>query len=406
LANEKKVCGRVCMLVHAYYPGDLRVRREAEALAEAGFEVHVVCIRQNSRINNTREPSNEIVRKVHVHRLPLTKKRGSKLRYFFEYAATTLLGLWKLAILHLRKRFDVVHIHNMPDILVVAGLIPKWTGAVLVLDVHDPMNELFQENYHFSKSNLMIRMLILQEWVSYRMANYLITVNNSMAENVAMKRRCAKEVIKVVHNFPDLNLFPIREDRKQWPFNRDTVVFLYSGTVTEHYRLDIAVRAFAIVSRTIPGIKFQILGEGNRLDEVHTLAKGLGINDRVEHLPPVDAETVKKVMANADVGISTHQSGVFGDLYFSTKIIEFMTQGLPVISSRTYTIEKYIPEDSIFYFEPEQAEDLAKQIIFMLNNPGLVLQKIENSKSLLSKYTWQEEKIRFISYYNQIVSRS
>ncbi len=386
------------MLVHGHYPNDTRVRRQAECLAEGGFEVYVVALKEK-----TRQPRFEVINEVFVYRMPLRKKRGNKIRYFFEFTVMTLFSIWKLAFLHLKKKFDVIHVNNMPDFLIIAGLIPRLTGAVLVLDVHDPMSELFQETYQVNETHLMIRLLKWQEWISYRLANHLVTVNDPMAENVAKKRGCPKETVKIVHNFPDLKVFPICEDKTNWPNNRKSFVLLYSGTVTEHYRLDIAVRAIAKVSQDIPNIRFRILGRGSSLQRVLDLAKDLGISDKVEHLESVDIDMVKNIIVEADVGISTHQSGVFGNLYFSTKIIEFMTQGLPVISSRTLTIEKYIPEDSIFYFEPEQVEDLAKQILLVHNNPAIVLEKIRNSKKLLSRYNWEEESRRFLALYGDLM---
>lgn len=397
---------RICMIVHGQYLSDARVRRQAECLAEAGLEIHVVCSRSGSSSKGNSEPTYEVVNDVHIHRIPLNKKRGSKPRYFFEYAFMTLFGVWKIASLHLRNKFDVVHIHNMPDLLILSGLIPKWTGSVLVLDIHDPMSELFQENYHLDGSDTIIRLLELQERFCYGLADRLVTVSIPMAENVAKKSGCALDSVKVIHNYPDLKAFPINEDRRQWPLNKEKIVFIYSGTVTEHYKLDIAVKALAIALREIPNIRFQILGEGNRLEQVLSTARDLGIGDKVEMLPPVKIHEVKNIMANADIGISTHQAGVFGDLYFSTKIIEFMTQGLPVISSRTYTIDKYIPDDSIFYFEPENVEDLAKQIIYICNNPDVVLEKIKNSRKLISQYSWQEEKKRYLSFYQELINSS
>lgn len=402
MESRRKMFGRVGVIVHNYYLLDTRVRRQAECLADMGLEVHVVCGRRESPVKGFCEPPFEIVNGVHIHRVPLSKKRGNKLRYIFEYVAMTIFALWKLTLLHMKKKFDVVHIHNMPDLLVVAGLISKVTGATLVLDIHDPMSELFQQKNRVNGLHPMIRALKFQERLCYRLADHLVTVTHNMAENVAEKRGCQVESVKVVHNFPDLISFPIREEKKKWPMNGDGIVFLFSGTVTGQYRLDITVRAIAIASQSIPNIRFQILGGGDSLEEVLALAEDLGIGDRVEHIPPVHVDMVKNVMANVDVGISTHQSGVFGDLQFPTKIVEFMTQGLPVISSRTYTIEQYIPEDSIFYFEPGEIGDLVNQIILMYNEPGLVLQKINNSKKLLSKYTWQEEKRSFTSFYGEL----
>lgn len=404
--DDRKAPGSVGMLVHACYLRDARVRRQAEYLADVGFDIHVVSAKSASRTNGCQEPNYEIVNKVHIHRLPLRKKRGSKLRYVFEFVSMTILGAWKITQLHLRKKFKVIHIHNMPDFLVVAGLISRWLGAHLVLDIHDPMSELFQQTYNMKESNPMIKVIKLQERLGYKLAESLLTVSMPMAENIAQKAGCATEAVRVLHNFPNLKLFPVHEHQKPWPYNSDDIVFLYSGTVTEHYRLDIAVRGFAIASQTIPNIKFQILGDGNRLQEVLDLARSLGIGDKVELLQSVSQDKVKDVMRKVDVGITTHDSGVFGDLYFSTKIIEFMTQGLPVISSRTYTIEKYIPEDSIFYFEPGNAEDLAKQILLVCTDPAIVREKIGKSKELLSKYTWQNEQERFLSYYEELVGQS
>jgi len=401
--DKRKVLGSVGMLVHACYLRDARVRRQAEFLADEGFDVHVVSAKSASRTNGCVEPNYEIVNKVHIHRLPLRKKRGSKLRYVFEFVSMTILGAWKITLLHLRKKFKVVHIHNMPDFLVVAGLISRWLGAHLVLDIHDPMSELFQQTYDMKESHPMIKVIKLQERLGYKLAESLLTVSIPMAENIAKKRGCAVDTIRVLHNFPNLKLFPVHERQKPWPYNSNNIVFLYSGTVTEHYRLDTAIRAFAMVSRQIPNIRFQILGDGNRLQEVLVLARSLGIGDKVELLQSVSQDKVKDVMRKVDVGITTHDSGVFGDLYFSTKIIEFMTQGLPVISSRTHTIDKYIPEDSIVYFVPGNAEDLAKQIIRVCTNHEFVREKISNSRKLLAKYTWQGEQGKFLTFYEEIM---
>lgn len=396
--KRKKLVG---MLLHAYYLRDARVQREAECLAEAGYDVHVVSCKQSPQ-----DPPYEMVKGVHIYRVPLVKKRGGKIRYIFEYTALAVLGLLKLARLHLRNRFDVVHIHNMPDFLVIAGMIPRCNGAELVLDIHDPMSELFQETYHLEESRLFIAALRVQESVSYRLAPRLVTVSLPMAENVARKRGCESGAIRVIHNYPDMGKFPIRQDRGKWPYSKEGLVFLYSGTVTEHYRLDIAVRAIAEVSRTIPGVRLLILGDGNRLREVLALAEELGIGDRVEHLKAVKQEHVKDVMAAADVGISTHQGGPFGDLYFSNKILEFMTQGLPAISSRTYTVERYIPEDVIFYFEPERVDDLADKIIRMHNDPDAVVDKIRRARTFVRGYTWQKEKDKLLSFYDELMTRN
>lgn len=390
------------MLVHGYYLNDVRVRREAETLAEAGYKIEIVCLREPKQPGKQQEPNKEKVNNVLIHRLPLTRKRGKTLRYLYEYLVLTILGTWKLICLHFKKPFQVIHIHNMPDILVLAGLIPKWTGAKLLLDIHDPMPELYKLKNNIMQNRWIVKTLRWQEKFSCGLAHHIISVNETMRENLERKRIPSKKIF-ILNNFPDTKYLPIKDDITCWPRHNNGFVLFYAGTITEHYRLDIAIEALALALRDIPGIKLRILGVGNELDRVLQLAHNLGVKNYVEYLEPVPFDKMRNMMEDADVGISAHQGGAFGDLYFSTKILEYLTQGLPVISSRTKTILRYIPEDTVFYFEPENAEDMAKQIIQIWSEPDLVRKKMKNAKRLLHKYIWETEKYKLINFYQELL---
>jgi hypothetical protein len=47
-----------------------------------------------------------------------------------------------LAFRSLTWRYNLVHVHNMPDVLVFEAFIPRVCGARVILDLHDPMPEL------------------------------------------------------------------------------------------------------------------------------------------------------------------------------------------------------------------------------------------------------------------------
>ena len=389
------------MLVHSYYLADVRVRREAEALVEAGYRVEVVCLRAPKQPGKQLEPYEEKVNNVHIHRLPITRKRGKMFRYLYEYLGLIVLGACKLLLLHFKSPFQVVHIHNMPDLLVLAGLIPKWMGAKLLLDVHDPMAELYISKHHIRQNSWIVKALKWQEKFSCWLANRVISVSESMRESLE-SRGIQPEKIFILHNFPDTRYLPIKDDITRWPRHKDGLILLYAGTITKHYRLDVAIEALALVIKDMPWIKLRILGDGNELNRVLKLAHNLGVRRYVEHLRPVNIDRLRDVIVDADVGISSHQGGIFGDLYFATKILDYLTQGLPVISSRTKTIRGYVPEDAVFYFESENAKDMAKQIIKIWNEPNLVRRKMEKAKMLLRRYTWQKEKYKLINFYQEL----
>ena len=221
---------RVAMLVHTCYLRDPRVRREAEALAERGAEIHVIALSEQK--NGVPEPAEATINGVHLHRLPISRKRGGTLRYVTEYLAVGVLGALKLARLQWESKIAVVHVHNMPDILVLAAIVPRICGSKLVLDVHDPMPELFMTWHNCGPNKLIVRMLRLQEKISCRLADWVISVNESMRENLRAKGVKDKKIF-IVHNFPDVKLFPMRDAAASWPRSRSELVLLYCGTVTE-----------------------------------------------------------------------------------------------------------------------------------------------------------------------------
>ena len=389
------------MLAHTYYLRDPRVRREAEALAANGFEVHVVCLSEKKRNGSEFEPHLSTVNGVRIHRLPVTRRRGNSLRYFYEYLLVGVLGALRLARLHFQARLGVVHVHNMPDILVLAAAIPRLTGSKVVLDVHDPMPELYMSWNHRAGS-LLVRLLRIQEKISHAFADRIISVNESMRENLHAKG-VADDKIFIVNNFPDERLFPVCDIPESWPRSRDSLVLLYCGTVTEHYELGLAVKALAKLRGEIP-VKLRIVGDGNKLTEVLSLASRLGVADAVEHIGSVPIEKVRDEMRSADIGISCHRAGVFGDLYFSTKIVEYLTQGLPVLSPRTYTINKYLSDDIVFYFAPGDDAALVDRLRFMWNHPEEVVRRLEQARQLVPRLSWQTESAKFLAFYADLVN--
>ena len=389
------------MLAHTYYLRDPRVRREAEALTANGLEVHVICLSEERNARGEREARHAIVNGVQIHRLPISRRRGGPLSYFLEYFSVGILGGLVLAWLHWRARLSVVHVHNMPDLLVLAAIIPRLGGSKVVLDVHDPMPELYM-SWNHRPGSLLVRLLRMQERISHGFAHRIISVNESMRENLQAKGVIG-EKISIVNNFPDERLFPLCDAPTSWPRSADRLVLLYCGTVTEHYDLGLAVRAMARLKGEIP-VKLRILGEGNRLREVFILASTLGVANSVEHLGRVPIDRVREEMRRADAGISCHRAGVFGDLYFSTKIVEYLTQGLPVLSPRTYTISKYLPDDSLFYFQPGSDAALAECLRFMWHNPAEVLKRLAEVRQLLPRLSWQAEKDKLLTFYADLTN--
>src|SRR5947207_15576037 len=105
---------------------------------------------------NEREPWHENVNGVNVSRVPLRRYRGGKLAYVGQYSAFILISFVYLTIRPLRKRYDFIHVHKMPNVLVFAAAAAKARGSKLILDLHDPMPELMQTIFKLSPESLRV----------------------------------------------------------------------------------------------------------------------------------------------------------------------------------------------------------------------------------------------------------
>ena len=133
----------VLMIVYTDYLLDARVRREAETLASLDeFAVSVLALTQQAK------PRNFIVESVHLYEVNEKKYDGkSKLKYLFSYFKFLLLSFLVCTRRFLQGKVDLVHVHNMPDFLVLAGIIPRCFKKKLILDIHDSMPETYSTKF-------------------------------------------------------------------------------------------------------------------------------------------------------------------------------------------------------------------------------------------------------------------
>src|SRR5258708_22869648 len=125
---------RMALIAKTGYEWDARDRRAVEALVELG-QLVVVFVSSSDGVKHV--ASNENIR---IYRLRMRKERRTGVgRYVFEYGGFFAWSFILLSTLHVWRRYRVVYANNMPNFIVFAGLVPKMTGARIILDVHDPM---------------------------------------------------------------------------------------------------------------------------------------------------------------------------------------------------------------------------------------------------------------------------
>ncbi len=384
---------KCCLVVYSDYVTDTRVIREAEALAvRRDYTVDVICLRGD------RSGKSTVRRGVHVIPLRMDRYRGTHMiRFFVSYAHFFIRAFLYLSWHHIRKRYDIVQVHNIPDCLVFAALLPKWMGARIILDVRDPMPEGFMVKFGVSVRHPITRIILFQEQASFRFADEILCVSEQH-KRLFVKHGTPESKFTVLMNLPDDKLFGnaarVREKNRGFEL-------VFHGALTEKLGIDIAIRAIDIVRHEIRDLKFKVYGGGEYLPNLKRLVGELDVGEYVwlsGMFHP--ARDIPALICTADAGIVPNRKNVITDLMMPVKLIEYIVFGIPVIAPRLDTIEFYL-EDSVNFFDPGDPHDLASTILEIYYNPDKAEMLAKRALDFLEKYSWKYE----IEKYYRMIDR-
>jgi glycosyltransferase involved in cell wall biosynthesis len=379
---------RAAMVVFSYYPADPRPRRAADALTREGMKVELICLREAEA-----EPRRETVNGVDVRRVPLRRRRGGTIGYLAQYGAFLLAALGILAARALARRYDLVYVHNMPDVLVLSALVPKLLGAKVILDLHDPMPELMMTIFNLDRHSGRVRLLKRLERWSIGWADLALTVNLA-CKRLFVSRSCRPENVHVIMNSPDEAIFGLRPvDTDAAPPSGRPFVVMCHGSLVERNGLDLAVEAVARVRRSGGDVELRVYGARTPfLDQVMASVRAQGLTDVVRYLGPRRLEEIVEAIARCDVGIIPNQRSIFTELNTPTRIFEYLAAGKPVIAPRAAGILDYFGDDSLMFFELGDAADLARRIDDARSDPRKAAETARRGQAVYRAHAWCQER--------------
>ncbi len=376
---------KICMLAYTAYEFDNRVRRYAETLAKRGDKVDVIALGGTY----FRQPVEEI-NGVTVYRI---QSREYDERHKWTYAWRLLKFLWNssrcLTRLQARNRYDLIHIHNMPDFLVFAAWYAKLNGVKLILDVHDLVPELFASKFEAAAGSGYVGLLKKAERMSAGFVDHVI-VSNDLWRETLISRSVSKEKCSVFLNHVDPAVFY----RRQRTRNDGKFIILFPGSFQWHQGLDIAIEAFAEIKSKVPNAELHLYGGGggDRGVDLAQLAQQLGLSGSVKFCGGVSFDRIAQVIANADLGIVPKRADSFGNEAYSTKIMEFMSQGVPVVVSRTKIDSFYFDEGMVHFFPSGNGRAMAEAMLDVIENKHLRQTLVASGYEYVERNGWQRKK--------------
>ena len=394
---------RAAVLLFSHYPGDSRPRRAAEALAAQGVNIDLVCLREDDD-----QPAHETYGNINVRRVRLKRHRGGKLSYIAQYAAFLTSCFFYLGRRAFTHRYDLVHVHNMPDVLVFSAIVPKLLGAKIILDLHDPMPELMQTIFRLPEDSLSVRILKRLEKWSIRFADLVLTVNLA-CKKIYSSRSCEPGKIKVVINSPDDVVFPLQQVdvRHVNGKNRngsDPFVILYHGSLVHRNGFDLALESLEKVRKTIPSVRLKVCGERTAFfEDVMKSAQQRGLDKNVDYLGRCNLTEIVEAIENCDLGIIPNHRNIFTEINTPTRIFEYLALGKPVIAPKTRGIQDYFSDNDLIYFNLGDADDLARKIEFVHSHPADAAETVKRGQTVYLSHTWSRERFTLLNSIGELL---
>ena len=356
---------RILMLLENNpYPSDIRVRREALALVEAGYKVTVIAPRGED------EPRQAYVDGVQVYRFPAPPEAEGFLGYLWEYGASLIASFWLSMVVLIKEGFDVIHAHNPPDMFFFIGGFYKLFGKRFVFDHHDVSPEMYFERFRGGGNRTVYKVLLWMEKMTFRTANHVISTNESHRRIALERGNVDSARITIVRNGPsDRMLAPANPDPNLQKEGK--VLFGYVGVLGVQDGLDYLLRALNHLHKDLGRTDFHcyILGDGGERKNLEAMTASLGLADHVTFTGWVNLEDLIRYMATVDIGVDPDPSNAYNDNCTMIKMTEYMAFGLPIVAF-DLPEHRHTAADAALYVPDNDEKGFACALEELMDNEG------------------------------------
>jgi len=384
---------RALYILYSHYPSDPRLRRQAEALRDAGWEVIVLCLGVPG------EPATYELDGVCVVTHQRKRYRGKSVsRYLFEYLH---FFAWAMRESYRRRRdFRFVHVHAPPDFLAFASLPVKWAGTPVLLDIHDPTPELFAERFGIPRGNA-IRISRIVERLSASAADYILTSTEPM-RRILVERGLPSNRVSVLLNLPEERIFW----RDVIPAPPQRPVLAYHGTLVPRYGPQVLLEAAALLAPAYPDLTVRIIGDGDQKPELLARAALPDLAGKVTFSPErVPVNRIPVALGRVTAGVVANRAEGFTSVILPTKLLEYLALGIPPVVVRTKTIDYYFPPGELLTLERPEPRLLVEALRPLLANPELGYDLVSRGRGFFERYAWNREREVYVKLVRTLVEQ-
>ncbi|MCH8021162.1 glycosyltransferase [candidate division KSB1 bacterium] len=266
------------------------------------------------------------------------------------------------------KKIDIVHTH-----LVHAGILGKIAAKIAGIK-HVVSTRHY--GYHYKENTFLYRL----EQRLTRSVSVVIAISEAVKKYLTQKNVIPEERIVVIHNAIDLKA--INTDPVTPTIQKKSGTFIIGsiGRLHPQKGFDILLESFKLISKQIPNLILEIIGDGILHNDLQNQAKRLNITDKVRFVGCMPHRAVLQKLSQWDLYIVSSLWEGFG-----IAIIEAMAKEKAVVATNVEGIAEVVDDGSTGYLVPPKSPiALARKITELLSDTtkGLEMGKAGKEKVL------------------------
>jgi len=396
------------MIVDGAYPNDIRVRKEAESLAENGKNVLVVCPRKKDDVQS------EIINDVTVFRIGTNYTNSKKGIYDIIESITNINPLFYKGLKLAFQKYQIayLHVHDLP--LAGTGFMFKNHVKGIYLDLHENYPEALKTWFLWKQSKLIQfknKLFMNPKLWSKKEEKYCKKYDKVICVVEEMKT-------KLIANFgiDERKLVVVsNHEKKEFADNFKHAVaqniitdkefsITYVGGFGPHRGLQTAIEAMPNILKNIPEAKLFLIGKGSA-DVEHTL-KQLVVEHNLQNsvvlvgYRPFDE--VSTIMQKTNINIIPHLANEHTDNTIPHKLFQIMMSKSLLLVSSCKPLQRIVNKyDAGLVFKANDTNDFAKKVVDIYQNYSKYQLKTENAFNAVMQKNenWEAESIKLLSLY-------
>ena len=375
-------------------PFDTRVWQEATTLAANGYTVSVICPKGKGYTQDE-----EFLQGVHIFRHDLPEEGNGAFGYLKEYTSALREETRLARKVYKEIGFDVIHGCNPPDdIYMVAKKFKKY-GVKYIFDHHDICPELFEAKLG-KKSGPLYWSQLFFEHQTYRNCTFAFVTNESYKKIAIERGGMEPDKVIVLRSGPKLERMKIMDPVESIKRGYKYMVG-YLGVIGQQEGVEYLLEAAKYIKERENNVFWGIVGGGPHLEALKKQAHGMGLDDCVEFTGRAPDQQMLEYLNTADVCVNSDKYNVMNDKSTMNKILEYMALAKPIVQF-DLTEGRYSAQKASLYAKNNDAVDMAKKIIELLNDPDKRKRMGEYGRNrVINELSWEHTSKALLEGYEK-----